>query len=162
MNLIDGKLIAATIQAEMAEEVRQFVAKGNRAPHLAAVLIGNDGGSVTYVNAKVKACEKAGFKSTLIHLEEKTTEAELLATVAKLNADSAIDGFIVQLPLPEHINEQKVIEAVDPKKDVDGFHPSNVGRMVLNLPCYLPATPFGIIQLLDRCKIETSGKNCVV
>ncbi|MEO5644287.1 MAG: tetrahydrofolate dehydrogenase/cyclohydrolase catalytic domain-containing protein [Bacteroidia bacterium] len=162
MNLIDGKLIASTIQSEMAEEVKQFVAAGNRPPHLAAVLVGNDGGSLTYVNAKVKACEKAGFHSTLIHLGEKTTEAELLATVVRLNADVTIDGFIVQLPLPKHINEAKVIEAVDPKKDVDGFHPSNVGRMVLNLPCYLPATPYGIIQLLDRCKIETSGKNCVV
>lgn len=146
----------------MAEEVKHYVAKGNRSPHLAAILVGNDGGSITYVNAKVKACEKVGFKSTLIHLDEKTTEAELLATVTKLNHDPSIDGFIVQLPIPKHINEQKVIEAVDPKKDVDGFHPSNVGRMVLNLPCYLPATPYGIIQLLDRCKIETSGKHCVV
>ncbi|MCX6311646.1 MAG: bifunctional 5,10-methylene-tetrahydrofolate dehydrogenase/5,10-methylene-tetrahydrofolate cyclohydrolase, partial [Bacteroidetes bacterium] len=162
MQLIDGKSIAATIQTEMAEEVKQFIAKGNRAPHLAAILVGNDGGSVTYVNAKVKACEKVGFHSTLIHLDENTTEEELLATVAKLNADPTIDGFICQLPIPKHINEQKIIEAIDPKKDVDGFHPSNVGRMVLNLPCYLPATPYGIVQLLDRCKIETSGKHCVV
>ncbi len=162
MNLIDGKKISEIIQLELADEVKQFVAKGNRAPHLAAVLVGNDGGSVTYVNAKVKACERIGFKSTLVHLDEKITEAELLATVSKLNDDSSIDGFIVQLPLPKHINEQKIIEAVDPKKDVDGFHPSNVGRMALNLPCYLPATPYGIIQLLERNKIETSGKHCVV
>ncbi|HTL80336.1 MAG TPA: tetrahydrofolate dehydrogenase/cyclohydrolase catalytic domain-containing protein [Bacteroidia bacterium] len=162
MQLIDGKKIAEQIQSELAEEVKAHVAKGNRAPHLAAVLVGNDGGSLTYVNAKVKACEKIGYGSTLIHLDDKTSEAELLATVAKLNNDPEIDGFIVQLPLPNHINEQKVIEAVDPKKDVDGFHPVNVGRMALNLPCYLPATPYGILQLLERNKIETAGKNCVV
>ncbi|MBI3512046.1 MAG: bifunctional methylenetetrahydrofolate dehydrogenase/methenyltetrahydrofolate cyclohydrolase FolD [Bacteroidetes bacterium] len=162
MKLIDGKKIAEEIQSEIAEEVKNYVANGNRAPHLAAVLVGNDGGSLTYVNAKVKACERIGFRSTLIHLDEKISEAELLATVNKLNNDPEIDGFIVQLPLPKHINEQKVIEAVDPKKDVDGFHPSNVGRMALDLPCYLPATPFGIVQLLERNKIETSGKNCVV
>lgn len=162
MQLIDGKKIAETIQGEIAEEVKQLVAAGKRAPHLAAVLVGNDGGSVTYVNAKVKACERIGFRSTLIHLDEKTTEAELLATVHKLNNDPEIDGFIVQLPLPKHINEHKITEAVDVKKDVDGFHPTNVGRMALNLSCYLPATPFGIIQLLERNKIETSGKHCVV
>ena len=162
MKLIDGKFIAATIQLEMAEEVKEFVAKGNRPPHLAAILVGNDGGSLTYVEAKVKACERIGFNSTLIQLDENTSEDQLLAAVAQLNNDSLIDGFIVQLPLPKHINEQKVIEAVDPKKDLDGFHPSNVGRMVLNLPCFLPATPSGIIQLLQRSNIETSGKNCVV
>ncbi len=162
MQLIDGKAIAATIQAELAEEVKALVAEGNRPPHLAAVLVGNDGGSVTYVNAKVKACERAGFNSTLLHFDETTSEAELLATVDKLNNDPEVDGFIVQLPLPKHINGQKIIEAIDPKKDVDGFHPVNVGRMALNLPCYLPATPYGIVQLLERCKIETSGKHCVV
>lgn len=162
VQLIDGKKIAEIIQGELAEEVKTLVASGKRAPHLAAVLVGNDGGSVTYVNAKVKACEKIGFQSTLIQLDEKTSEADLLATVDKLNNDPEIDGFIVQLPLPKHINEQKMIEAVDPKKDVDGFHPSNVGRMALNLPCYLPATPYGILQLLQRNNIETSGKHCVV
>jgi methylenetetrahydrofolate dehydrogenase (NADP+)/methenyltetrahydrofolate cyclohydrolase len=160
--LIDGKKIAEIIQLELAEEVKEFVAKGNRPPHLAAVLVGNDGGSLTYVNAKVKACEKIGFESTLIRLGENISEQQLLATIFLLNTDDAIDGFIVQLPLPKHINEQKIIEAVDPKKDVDGFHPSNVGRMALNLPCYLPATPYGILQLLERNKIETVGKNCVV
>jgi methylenetetrahydrofolate dehydrogenase (NADP+)/methenyltetrahydrofolate cyclohydrolase len=162
VELIDGKKISEIIQLELAEEVKQFVAAGNRAPHLAAVLVGNDGGSLTYVNAKVKACEKIGFESTLIRLDENISEKQLLATIFLLNTDSGIDGFIVQLPLPKHINEQKIIEAVDPKKDVDGFHPSNVGRMALNLPCYLPATPYGILQLLERNKIETVGKNCVV
>lgn len=162
MELIDGKKIAETIQLELAEEVKALVATGKRAPHLAAILVGNDGGSLTYVNAKVKACEKIGFGSTLIHLADTTSESDLLATVHKLNNDPEIDGFIVQLPLPKHINEQKIIEAVDPKKDVDGFHPVNVGRMALNLPCYLPATPYGILQLLERNKIETSGKHCVV
>jgi methylenetetrahydrofolate dehydrogenase (NADP+)/methenyltetrahydrofolate cyclohydrolase len=162
VELIDGKKISEMIQSELAEEVKQFVAAGNRTPHLAAVLVGNDGGSLTYVNAKVKACERIGFKSTLIHLDENTSEKKLLATVHLLNIDPDIDGFIVQLPLPKHIDEQRVIESVDPKKDVDGFHPSNVGRMALNLPCYLPATPYGILQLLERNKIETVGKNCVV
>lgn len=162
MNLIDGKKIAETIQNELAEEVQKLLREGKRAPHLAAVLVGNDGGSVTYVNAKVKACEKIGYGSTLIHLGENTTEADLLHTVDKLNKDPEIDGFIVQLPLPKHINEQRVTEAIDPKKDVDGFHPVNVGRMALNLPCYLPATPYGILQLLQRCNIETAGKHCVV
>lgn len=162
MELIDGKKIAETIQLELAEEVKQLVAAGKRAPHLAAILVGNDGGSLTYVNAKVKACERIGFGSTLIHLDENTSEADLLATVQKLNNDPEIDGFIVQLPLPKHINEPKITEAIDPKKDVDGFHPVNLGRMALHLPCYLPATPFGILQLLERNKIETSGKHCVV
>jgi methylenetetrahydrofolate dehydrogenase (NADP+) / methenyltetrahydrofolate cyclohydrolase len=162
MNLIDGKKIAETIQSEIAEEVKLILASGKRAPHLAAVLVGNDGGSLTYVNAKVKACERIGYKSTLIHLDAATSEEELLKTVHRLNNDPEIDGFIVQLPLPKHIREQNILEAVDPVKDVDGFHPVNVGRMALNLPCYLPATPYGIIQLLERCKIETSGKHCVV
>lgn len=162
MNLIDGKKIAETIQLELAEEVKQLLANGKRAPHLAAVLVGNDGGSLTYVNAKVKACEKIGYRSTLIHLDQNTSETDLLATVHRLNSDPEIDGFIVQLPLPKHIDEQKITEAVDPKKDVDGFHPVNIGRMALHLPCYLPATPYGILQLLERNKIETSGKHCVV
>jgi methylenetetrahydrofolate dehydrogenase (NADP+)/methenyltetrahydrofolate cyclohydrolase len=153
MQLIDGKKIAEEIQSEIAEEVKQLVASGKRAPHLAAVLVGNDGGSVTYVNAKVKACEKIGFRSTLLQLNDQISEAELLAAVENLNNDPEVDGFIVQLPLPKHIDEQKII---------DGFHPVNVGRMALNLPCYLPATPYGILQLLERCKIETSGKHCVV
>lgn len=139
-----------------------MIAEGNRAPHLAAVLVGNDGGSMTYVNAKMKACEKIGFKSTSLKFEASITEDELLKVVLDLNNDPELDGFIVQLPLPKHINEQKVVQAIDPKKDVDGFHPVNVGRMALNLPCYLPATPFGILQLLQRSGIQTSGKHCVV
>jgi methylenetetrahydrofolate dehydrogenase (NADP+)/methenyltetrahydrofolate cyclohydrolase len=162
MQLIDGKQIALTIQAELAEQVQQLIAAGKRAPHLAAILIGNDGGSITYVNAKVKACERIGFKSTLIHLDDTITEIELLNHVHQLNTDSAIDGFIVQLPLPKHIDAQKIIEAIDARKDVDGFHPVNVGRMVLNLPCYLPATPSGILQLLRRSGIQTTGLHCVV
>ncbi|HLG04488.1 MAG TPA: tetrahydrofolate dehydrogenase/cyclohydrolase catalytic domain-containing protein [Bacteroidia bacterium] len=162
MNIIDGKKIAETIQAELAAEVKQLVASGLRAPHLAAVLVGNNGGSITYVNAKVKACERIGYRSTLVHLDENTSESDLLATVHRLNEDPETDGFIVQLPLPAHINAQKILEAIDPKKDVDGFHPVNVGRMALNLPCYLPATPYGILQLLERCKIETSGKHAVI
>lgn len=162
MQLIDGKQTAEAIQLQIAEEVKQLVASGKRAPHLAAVLVGNDGGSLTYVNAKVKACEKIGFRSTLLHKDASLTETELLAIVDQLNRDPEIDGFIVQLPLPKQINEQKIIEAIDPRKDVDGFHPLNVGRMALNLPCYLPATPSGILELLKHYNIETSGKHCVV
>lgn len=162
MELIDGKKISLQIQEELAAEVERLKAAGKRAPHLAAVLVGNDGGSLTYVGAKVKACEKIGFGSTLIHLDDTTTEAQLLEVVQKLNNDPMIDGFIVQLPLPKHINEHKIVEAVDPRKDVDGFHPVNVGRMALNLPCYLSATPSGIIELLRRYNIETSGKHAVV
>ncbi|HTF02723.1 MAG TPA: tetrahydrofolate dehydrogenase/cyclohydrolase catalytic domain-containing protein [Bacteroidia bacterium] len=162
MNLIDGKKIAEQIQLEIGEEVKILVAAGNRAPHLAAVLVGSDGGSMTYVNAKMKACERIGFRSTSLKFESTITEAELLKVVADLNSDPELDGFIVQLPLPKHINEQKIVQAIDPKKDVDGFHPVNVGRMALNLPCYLPATPYGILQLLQRSGIETSGKHCVV
>lgn len=136
--------------------------RGGRVPHLAAVLVGNDGASETYVGGKVKACENVGFKSTLVRLEERTTEQELLHIVEGLNSDPDIDGYIVQLPLPKHINEIRIVEAVDPKKDVDGFHPQNVGRMALNLPTYLPATPYGILQLLERYKIDTAGKHCVV
>jgi len=160
--LIDGKKIANQIQEEIALEVTAIKNKGGKSPHLAAILVGNDGASETYVAAKVKACEKVGFESTLIRLPENTSEEELLKQVNNLNNDTAIDGYIVQLPLPKHINEQKVIEAVAPQKDVDGFHPQNVGRMALNLPTYLPATPFGIIQLIERYNIDTSGKHCVV
>jgi methylenetetrahydrofolate dehydrogenase (NADP+)/methenyltetrahydrofolate cyclohydrolase len=160
--IIDGKKISEDIQNEIAIEVQQMIADGGRAPHLAAILVGNDGASETYVGSKVKTCEKIGFKSTLVRLPAETTEEELLAQIRHLNNDDAIDGYIVQLPLPRHINEQRVIEAVDPRKDVDGFHPQNVGRMALNLPTYLPATPFGIMQLLERYNISTSGKHCVV
>lgn len=162
MQLIDGKQIALTIQQELAQEVQRRVAAGLHRPHLAAVLVGNDGGSVTYVNAKVAACERIGYRSTLIRLEDTVTEAELLEQVQRLNDNPEIDGFIVQLPLPKHIDSHKIIEAIDPGKDVDGFHPVNVGRMALNLPCFLPATPYGILQLLQRCQIKTAGKHCVV
>jgi methylenetetrahydrofolate dehydrogenase (NADP+)/methenyltetrahydrofolate cyclohydrolase len=160
--IIDGKKISEDIQNEIAIEVQQMIADGGRAPHLAAILVGNDGASETYVGSKVKTCEKIGFKSTLVRLPAETTEEELLSQIRHLNNDDAIDGYIVQLPLPRHINEQRVIEAVDPKKDVDGFHPQNVGRMALNLPTYLPATPFGIMQLLERYNISTAGKHCVI
>jgi methylenetetrahydrofolate dehydrogenase (NADP+)/methenyltetrahydrofolate cyclohydrolase len=160
--LIDGKKTSETIKEEIAAEVAQIKEKGGKVPHLAAILVGNDGGSVTYVNNKVLACEKVGFKSTLIRLEETVTEEELLAKVQELNNDADIDGFIVQLPLPKHISAEKVNEILLPQKDVDGFHPVNIGRMVLNLPAYLPATPNGIIELLKRYDIETSGKHCVV
>lgn len=160
--IIDGKKISEEIQGEIAAEVQKLKSAGKKIPHLAAILVGNDGASETYVGGKVKACEKVGFKSTLVRMPATATEKELLDKIAELNNDKDIDGFIVQLPLPKHINEQKVTEAIDPKKDVDGFHPANVGRMALNLPTYLPATPYGIIQLLERYKIETAGKNCVV
>ncbi|MGZ4056765.1 MAG: bifunctional 5,10-methylenetetrahydrofolate dehydrogenase/5,10-methenyltetrahydrofolate cyclohydrolase [Bacteroidia bacterium] len=162
MNIIDGKLISQQIQDELALEVKTIKANGGKVPHLAAILVGNDGASETYVGAKVKACEKIGFKSTLVRLSENTTEQELIYIIEGLNNDADIDGYIVQLPLPKHINEQKITEAILPQKDVDGFHPQNVGRMALNLPTYLPATPFGIMQLLERYKIETAGKHCVV
>lgn len=162
MQLIDGKAVADQIKQEIAEEVNQIVANGGRPPHLAAILVGHDGGSETYVAHKVKACEQCGFKSTLIRYESDVTESELLAKINELNNDSDVDGFIVQLPLPKHIDEQKVIEAVDYRKDVDGFHPINVGRMSIGLPCFVSATPAGIIELLKRYKIQTSGKSCVV
>ncbi len=161
MLLIDGKATSNQIKEEIAEEVAQLKATGKKAPHLAAVLVGNDGASQTYVNAKVKACEKIGFNSTLVQLPAETTEQELLVKIEELNA-SEVDGYIVQLPLPKHIDEHKVLLAVDPIKDVDGFHPENVGRMALGLSTYLPATPYGILMLLERYGIETEGKNCVV
>lgn len=160
--IIDGKATAATIRSEIAQEVAVLLSNGERRPHLAAVLVGNDGGSETYVANKIKACEDAGFTSTLLRFDATISEAALLAEVHALNANQEIDGFIVQLPLPAHINAAKINEAIDPKKDVDGFHAVNIGRMVLNLPCYLPATPHGIIELLDRYQIDTVGKHCVV
>lgn len=162
MQIIDGKATAAAIKEEIASEVANIVANGGKRPHLAAILVGHDGGSETYVKNKVLACETCGFTSTLIRFEDDVTEAELLSQVEKLNNDADIDGFIVQLPLPKHISEQKVIEAIDYRKDVDGFHPINVGRMSIGLPCYISATPNGIIELLRRYNIETSGKKCVV
>ncbi len=162
MQIIDGKATAEVIKAEIAEEVRQIVSNGGRAPHLAAILVGHDGGSETYVKNKVLACERCGFESTLIRFEEDVTEEELLQCVDKFNKDESVDGFIVQLPLPKHIDEQKVIEAIDYRKDVDGFNPINVGRMSIGLPCFISATPLGIITLLKRYGINTSGKKCVV
>ena len=162
MQIIDGKATAEAIKAEIAEEVRQIVSNGGRAPHLAAILVGHDGGSETYVKNKVLACERCGFESTLIRFEEDVTEEELLQCVDKFNKDESVDGFIVQLPLPKHIDEQKVIEAIDYRKDVDGFNPINVGRMSIGLPCFISATPLGIITLLKRYSINTSGKKCVV
>jgi len=162
MILIDGKKTADDIKKEIAEEVKQIVAQGNRAPHLAAVLVGHDGGSETYVAFKIKDCEEVGFRSSLIRFENDVTEDELLAKVRELNQDPELDGFIVQLPLPKHISEQKIIEAIDPGKDVDGFSPENVGRMVIGLPAFYSATPFGIVELLKRYHIPTSGKNCVI
>lgn len=162
MQLIDGKATAAAIKKEIAEEVERIVAAGGKRPHLAAVLVGHDGGSETYVRNKVLACEACGFQSSLIRYEDNVTEAELLACVDRLNRDVSVDGFIVQLPLPAHISEQKIIEAIDYRKDVDGFHPVNVGRMAIGLPCFISATPKGILELLRRYHIETSGKKCVV
>ncbi len=162
MQLIDGKSIAAQIKQEIADEVKEIVAAGGKRPHLAAVLVGHDGGSESYVAHKVQACEQCGFKSTLLRFDETITEEELLAEIAKLNNDDDVDGFIVQLPLPRHIREQKVIEAIDYHKDVDGFHPINVGRLSIGLPCFVSATPSGIIELLRRYNIDTKGKHCVV
>ncbi|HPE76720.1 MAG TPA: bifunctional methylenetetrahydrofolate dehydrogenase/methenyltetrahydrofolate cyclohydrolase FolD [Draconibacterium sp.] len=162
MILIDGNKVAAEMKQEIAEEVKKIIANGGKAPHLAAILVGHDGGSETYVAFKIKDCEAVGFKSTLIRYEDDVTENELLSKIEELNNDDDLDGFIVQLPLPKHISEQKVIEAINPKKDVDGFHPANVGRMVIGLPSYVSATPFGIVELLKRYKIETNGKNCVI
>lgn len=162
MQLIDGKSIAAKIKQEIADEVKEIVAAGGKRPHLAAVLIGHDGGSESYVAHKVHACEQCGFKSSLLRFDESITEEELLAEIHKLNNDDDIDGFIVQLPLPKHIREQKVIEAIDYHKDVDGFHPINVGRLSIGLPCFVSATPSGIIELLRRYDIDTNGKHCVV
>ena len=162
MKLIDGKATATAIKEEIAAEVERIVARGGRRPHLAAVLVGHDGGSETYVRGKVKACGECGFRSTLIRYEDDVTEEELLGCVARLNADPEVDGFIVQLPLPPHIDEQKIIEAIDYRKDVDGFHPVNVGRMAIGLPCFISATPRGILELLRRYGVETGGKKCVV
>ena len=162
MQLIDGKKIAAEIKSEIALEVQQIKADGLKTPHLAAVLVGHDGASETYVAGKVKACAEVGFRSTLIRYEDNVSETTLLKTVDELNQNRDIDGFIVQLPLPEHISEQKVIEAIDPGKDVDGFHPVNLGRMVLGLPGFISATPAGILELFRRYQIPTSGRNCVV
>ena len=159
MTLIDGKAISEQVKQEIAAEVAEIVARGGKRPHLAAILVGHDGGSETYVAAKVKACEVCGFKSSLIRYEADVTEKELLTKVRELNEDADVDGFIVQLPLPKHISEQKVIETIDYRKDVDGFHPINVGRMSIGLPCYVSATPNGILELLKRYQIETSGKN---
>lgn len=162
MQIIDGKATAQQIKAEIAEEVNNIVAKGGKRPHLAAILVGHDGGSETYVKNKVLACEACGFKSSLIRFDATVSEEELLAKVQELNADDDVDGYIVQLPLPRHIDEQKIIMAVDYRKDVDGFHPINVGRMAIGLPCFVSATPLGIITLLQRYGVKTSGKKCVV
>ena len=162
MKILDGKKTSLTIQQELAQMVKEKVGKGLKRPHLAAILVGDDGPSQTYVNAKVKACDRIGFKSTLIKLESTISEDKLLNKIHHLNVDHDVDGFIVQLPLPDHIDESKVTLAIDPKKDVDGFHPMNVGNMTLDLPAFLPATPNGIIELLKRYDVETEGKNCVV
>ena len=162
MNLIDGNATSLQIKEEIKAEVAELVAQGKRKPHLAAILMGNDGASETYVNHKVKSCGQVGFDSTLVRLEAHLSEEELLKEVKKLNQDPYIDGFIVQLPLPKHINQEKIIMAIDPKKDVDGFHPENFGKLALELDTYISATPFGIIELLQRYQIETSGKNVVV
>ena len=162
MVLIDGKAIAAQMKTEIAEEVKQIIKSQGKRPHLAVVIVGHDGGSETYVASKIRICGELGFESTLIRYEEDLTETELLEKIKELNHHPDIDGFIVQLPLPGHISEQKVIEAIDFRKDVDGFHPVNVGRMAIGLPCFVSATPAGIVELLRRYDIETSGKNCVV
>ena len=160
--IIDGKKIAAEIKHEIAAEVSRMRDSGKKVPHLAAVLVGNNGSSETYVANKVKDCGEVGFRSTLLRFSDDISEEELLQTISQLNKDEDIDGFIVQLPLPDHISENKVIEAIDPSKDADGFHPVNLGKMMIGLPCFLPATPYGIIELIKRYKIETAGKNCVV
>jgi methylenetetrahydrofolate dehydrogenase (NADP+) / methenyltetrahydrofolate cyclohydrolase len=162
MTLIDGKQTAATIKLDIAAQVDELLKNGGKRPHLAAILVGHDGGSETYVANKVKACNECGFKSTLLRFEDTITEEELLQEVEKLNQDTDVDGFIVQLPLPKHIDEQKVIEAIDYHKDVDGFHPVNVGRLAIGLPCFISATPRGILELLRHYNIETSGKKCVI
>ncbi|MBT8238454.1 MAG: bifunctional methylenetetrahydrofolate dehydrogenase/methenyltetrahydrofolate cyclohydrolase FolD [Croceitalea sp.] len=162
MNILDGKKLSNQIKAELAEQVTAMKQRGEKVPHLAAVLVGNDGASLTYVGSKVRSCKRIGFESTLIHLPEETTEEELLAKVYSLNANAEIDGYIVQLPLPKHIDEQKVLMAVDPEKDVDGFHPTNFGKMALDMETFIPATPYGIMELLRRYDIETEGKHTVV
>ena len=162
MILLDGRKISSDIKDEISVEVSSFVANGGKKPHLAAILVGGDGASETYVNAKVKACKKVGFTSTLVRFNSIVSELDLLAKIDELNNNVDIDGLIVQLPLPDHIDELKVTQAIEPSKDVDGFHPENLGKMALNLPTYLPATPFGILELLKRYNVETSGKHCVV
>jgi len=162
MILLDGLATSQKIKTEISIAVQELVSSGRRAPHLAAVLIGDDGASLTYVSSKVKACNEVGFRSTLIRRESTITESELLALIEELNGDRTLDGYIIQLPLPSHINEKKILLAIQPQKDVDGFHPENVGRMALGLPCFLPATPGGIIELLARYHVDTEGKNCVV
>ena len=162
MHLLDGRATAQSIRKELSEAVQERKRNGKKIPHLAAVLVGNDGGSMTYVGAKVKACDQIGFESTLIRYDESVPEEILLAKIQSLNEDKSIDGFIVQLPLPPHIDELKITQAIDPKKDVDGFHPVNLGNMILNLPGFLPATPAGIVELLKRNNIQTEGKNCVI
>lgn len=162
MQLLDGKKVSEEIKNEIALQVQNLVKQGQKVPHLAAVLVGSNGASLTYVGSKVKTCQKIGFKSTLIELPESITEEELLLKIEELNANDDIDGFIVQLPLPKHINEQKILMAIDPDKDVDGFHPTNFGRMALELEAFIPATPYGILQLLDRNNIQTKGKHVVV
>ncbi|MCX6275931.1 MAG: bifunctional 5,10-methylene-tetrahydrofolate dehydrogenase/5,10-methylene-tetrahydrofolate cyclohydrolase [Bacteroidetes bacterium] len=160
--LLDGKKLSAEIKLEIAAEVKQLIAAGKKVPHLAAVLVGNNGASETYVASKAKNCEEVGFMSSLIRLDEGISETALLGKIDELNSNADIDGFIVQLPLPKHIVVQKIMEAIDPKKDVDGFHPVNAGRLLQNLPCYIPATPYGIMIMLERYKIETAGKHCVI
>ncbi len=162
MNLIDGKLTSKEVRKDLAIEVEKILSAGGRRPHLAAVLVGHDGGSESYVSGKMKACEEVGFKSSLIRYENDVTEEELLSKVRELNEDDGLDGFIVQLPLPKHISEEKVTETIDPRKDVDGFHPQNVGRMTIGMPAFISATPQGIMELLKRYNIKTSGKHCVV
>ena len=162
MTIIDGKEVAAVLRGQIAEEVAGMTAAGKRAPHLVAILVGNDGASETYVGHKERMCKEVGFDSTVLRLPEQTTEKQLLDEIGRLNAAPAVDGFIVQLPLPGHISEERVIEAIDPRKDVDGFHPENTGRMITGLPAYLPATPDGILSLLRYYKIATAGKHCVV
>lgn len=162
MELIDGKKISQEIKREISQKVAEIRESGKRAPHLAAILVGHDGGSETYVASKMKSCEECGIRSTLIRFEDDITEAELLQTIDSLNKDKDLDGFIVQLPLPRHIDTQRIIEAIDPKKDVDGFHPVNIGKLTIGLPCFEPATPMGIVELLKRYNIATKGKNCVI
>ncbi|MBC5863561.1 bifunctional 5,10-methylenetetrahydrofolate dehydrogenase/5,10-methenyltetrahydrofolate cyclohydrolase [Flavobacterium turcicum] len=162
MQLLDGKKTAEDIKSEIAVEVQKMKANGEKVPHLAALIVGNDGASLTYVGSKVKACERVGFESTLVKMPNTTTEIELLKKIKELNEDEQIDGFIVQLPLPKQIDEQKVLMAVDPSKDVDGFHPENFGKMALDMTTFIPATPFGILELLDRYGVETKGKHTVV
>lgn len=162
MQLLDGKFASEKIKLEIAAEAASFLAQSGRQPHLLAILVGNDGGSETYVASKMKNCEKVGFRSSLVRYTESVTEAELLEKIAEINADESVDGLIVQLPLPKHIDPEKVTEAIDHRKDVDGFHPVNLGRMMRNLPCFIPATPYGILLLLEAYGIDTTGKHCVV